>query len=282
MAFTDPDPTATIPGATRVSLTEVLDSSTVGVIAFCVPPALRELHIRQALEASKLVVLEKPPATQLSQLDNLIAAVEYEQLPQVMLQNRMLLRGLPELPKLRDARGYIRISRPRPQSHWTAWRASAQLSGGGAVAHLGIHYLDLAVQHLGPVEAVRVTRCTEISPGIETSIAATAFFQLGSILDIEVTTEEAESSQTMRITGGNGFVEMANGNLKLNVQGFSHSASPRTAASLREEVYQEVRARAHGAPPYRQLLLSSAHETQRLLDYIYRAINQRTTEGLAS
>lgn len=45
----------------------------IGLVAICTPPGIRHQFVREALEAGKDVMMEKPPATTISELDDLVA-----------------------------------------------------------------------------------------------------------------------------------------------------------------------------------------------------------------
>lgn len=45
----------------------------VGLVSICTPPGIRHTYVREALDAGKDVMMEKPPTTTISELDDLIA-----------------------------------------------------------------------------------------------------------------------------------------------------------------------------------------------------------------
>jgi D-galactose 1-dehydrogenase len=45
----------------------------VGLVSICTPPGVRHTYVREALDAGKDVMMEKPPTTTISELDDLIA-----------------------------------------------------------------------------------------------------------------------------------------------------------------------------------------------------------------
>src|SRR5690606_13514804 len=45
----------------------------VGIVSICTPPGVRHGYVREALDAGKDVMMEKPPTTTISELDDLIA-----------------------------------------------------------------------------------------------------------------------------------------------------------------------------------------------------------------
>src|SRR5215217_6385682 len=45
----------------------------VGLVSICTPPGIRHQYVREALDAGKDVMMEKPPTTTISELDDLIA-----------------------------------------------------------------------------------------------------------------------------------------------------------------------------------------------------------------
>ncbi len=45
----------------------------VGLVSICTPPGVRHAYVREALDAGKDVMMEKPPTTTISELDDLVA-----------------------------------------------------------------------------------------------------------------------------------------------------------------------------------------------------------------
>ena len=45
----------------------------IGIVSICTPPGIRHQYVREALDAGKDVMMEKPPTTTISELDDLIA-----------------------------------------------------------------------------------------------------------------------------------------------------------------------------------------------------------------
>ena len=49
------------------------DMPEVGLVAICTPPGVRHAYVREAIDAGKHVLMEKPPTPTISELDDLVA-----------------------------------------------------------------------------------------------------------------------------------------------------------------------------------------------------------------
>jgi len=244
-------PTATID--------EALSGRLSDAVALCTPPGGRSAAVVTAAENGLAVVVEKPTALSIRELDEIIAASDKAAVPiATMHQHRMAL--LPYLAQLDSAPDFSRavgvacISRFRTPGHYRGrtWRTQSALSGGGVLAHLGVHYLDLACQLLGmPVSVQTISRFDhETLEEVDTRAALSVAFDSGALLAAYATTFSSGVADYLRVEAPDirvefrgGAVEVVSGDRTLNREGTS-------IAELRAAVYSEL-AQAVGSSSHR-------------------------------
>lgn len=140
----------------------LLADPAVEAVIIATPPEPRFALARQALEAGKHLLLEKPIALQADQARELqrlaiarglSVAVDYEyRAVPLFLQAERLLRagviGTPWLVKL----DWLMSSRADPSRGWN-WYSQAS-KGGGVIGALGTHAFDMLAWLVGPVASV--------------------------------------------------------------------------------------------------------------------------------
>jgi predicted dehydrogenase len=144
-------------------LAELLDAEDLDVVHICTPP---KSHVPLALEclaADAHVLVEKPPALSLSEIDTLIAAerasagrvatvFQHRFGPAAIRLRRMLAEGVlgRSLVAKCDTLWY------RDGAYFDVpWRGSWESEGGGPTMGHGIHQFDLMLSVLGPWQEVR-------------------------------------------------------------------------------------------------------------------------------
>ncbi|MDX3661723.1 Gfo/Idh/MocA family oxidoreductase [Streptomyces sp. ID05-26A] len=145
------------------SLAAVLDEERLDVVHVCTPP---RLHVPQALEclmADVHVLMEKPPALSLSEMDLLIAAerdsagrvatvFQHRFGPAAVRLRRMIADGVlgRSLVAKCDTLWY------RGDAYFEVpWRGTWNSEGGGPTMGHGIHQFDLLLSILGPWQEIR-------------------------------------------------------------------------------------------------------------------------------
>ncbi|MEU6020728.1 Gfo/Idh/MocA family oxidoreductase [Micromonospora sp. NPDC047134] len=232
----------------------VLLDPSVDAVSLCVPPGGRARLAQEALAAGKGVLLEKPPAMSAAELADLESwSIAAGRPAAVMLQHRY---ALPE-PVLAaewggNAAGTLLVSRPRSAHHFTGWRGDPGQALGGIVAHLGVHYLDLACQLLGEPASVTVTDRAECRPGIDTRCAGVITFATGATLAFIITAEADARAERLSIVGPAGWLDIADGAVRAGLDGCDIDTEPIGGGELRRRVLDEfAQAVATGTAPDR-------------------------------
>ncbi|WP_326617703.1 Gfo/Idh/MocA family oxidoreductase [Streptomyces decoyicus] len=259
--------------ARRSSVAEVLRDPRIDLVALCLPPGGRAELGRRVLGAGKALLVEKPPAMDVAELDDLLARAKTQQtVAAVMLQHRMLLPPEAFGAKWGPATtSVLEVSRPRSGDHYLTrrWRGQPEHALGGILAHLGVHYLDLACQLLGRPAEVRLLGRRNRLPGIDSRVAGTVRFESGAVLSFAVTSEAAMRSERLAVFGEKHSVVIENGAVMLNdgqgERAFDAIATPR----LRSQVYREVALSiAAGEEPRRCSLHAARGVTMLLRDAV--------------
>jgi predicted dehydrogenase len=143
---------------------ELLASPEVDVVSICVPNHLHREIVTGALEAGKHTYAEKPLALNLGEAAAILEqanrsgvrtgmAFVYRFVPAVMRAKAMLDAGM--LGRIYHFRmAYYRSKYIDPEIPAT-WRLQQKYTGGGALADLGSHVIDMALCLLGEITTVR-------------------------------------------------------------------------------------------------------------------------------
>lgn len=216
----------------------------IDVVAVCTPPGTHAEVARRALRAGKAVVVEKPPVLDEAELRALLRERDRAGRPVgVMFQHRFILS-----PRARALRwsgrtaACLEVCRPRPAAYFekAPWRSDPAQAGGGTVAHLASHYLDLACQLLGAPEQVEGVAACDHHPGIDTRVAASLRFASGATLALLCTANVEERSERLTIRDGGRLLEIENGRVRIAGPEGVDEADPRVKVELRRAVYAEV------------------------------------------
>mgnify|MGYP003322018976 FL=1 len=148
----------------------LLADPAVEAIVIATPPAPRFELARQALEAGRHLLLEKPVALQADQVQELqrlalqkrlsvAVDFEYRAVPLFMQAARMLAAGAVGTPWLVKL-DWLMSSRADASRCWT-WYSQAS-EGGGVIGALGTHAFDMLAWLIGPVTHVQALNSTSI------------------------------------------------------------------------------------------------------------------------
>jgi len=200
---------------------EMLATEHVDVVAILTPSGMHPRHALDVLEQHrKHVVIEKPMALRLGDLDRLRAAATtagcrifpvYQNRFNVAVQKVHSDLQIGALGRL--SVGTVRVRWCRPQRYYdqSLWRATWALDGG-CLTNQGIHYVDLLLHLMGDVESVFAFKTTALARiEVEDTLVASLRFTSGALGQIEVTTSarphdfEAEVS----VLGENGSAVIA-------------------------------------------------------------------------
>ncbi|MCI0397022.1 MAG: Gfo/Idh/MocA family oxidoreductase [Chloroflexi bacterium] len=181
-------------------LTDLCQMDDLDVIDICTPPYLHYPQARQALAAGKYIILEKPHAGSLQEIDTLIA-LEAESGKRIMpIFQYRFGHGVQKLKLLIEAgiagRTYLTTVetawRRRPEYYAVPWRGQWETELGGALVSLAIHAHDLLSYVLGPVKSVFARAKTVVNPiQVEDCVSASLEMADGSLASLSVTTGSA-------------------------------------------------------------------------------------------
>jgi predicted dehydrogenase len=140
----------------------------IDLVFICTPPALHLEHAVLAARSGKAIVVEKPAARSVAELDQISAAVQQHGVFAMVAEN---YRFKPLLTALRTwiDRGdigtpqFIEISRAG-SNKTGGWRADAAMMGGGALLEGGVHWVHLLCELGGTPRSVAAARPTNGVP----------------------------------------------------------------------------------------------------------------------
>lgn len=179
-----------------------------------------------AAKRGKHVVVEKPIDTSLNKTDELIHACKQANVTLSCIFQHRFDDGIIDLKQAMDLGefgqlnfGAARTSWYRSQEYYDsgAWRGTWELDGGGALMNQSIHYIDLLLYLMGPIEEVYAYCATRAHERIEVEDIAVASlkFKSGALGLIEGNTAAYPGySATLDIFGNNGSVIIENDQVK--------------------------------------------------------------------
>ncbi|MEV4380649.1 Gfo/Idh/MocA family oxidoreductase [Streptosporangium sp. NPDC049644] len=216
----------------------VLSDSTIDTVALCLPPGGRADRVVEALRANKKVLVEKPPAMSVAEFDRIVAEPGTVA---VMLQHRFRLPREALLDWPGGATGVLLVSRPRDAvRHYRGWRGDSGSALGGIMAHLGVHYLDLACQVLGEVERVEIADYHECAPGIDLRSSGLIRFTSGATLNFTVTADVSTRAERLILLADDRRLEIRDGAVEFQRGDEIVGARELTTSQARARVYGEL------------------------------------------
>ncbi len=169
----------------------------IDIINICTPNHLHLPMALQALAAGKHVVLEKPIAGSLADIDHLIQAEAASGKRVMPIFQYRFGHGLQKLKALQAAgltgKTYLTtvetLWRRRAEYYAQPWRGKWDTELGGALVTLAIHAHDVLCYVVGPVKSVMVRLKTAVNP-IETEDTVAAALEMadGSLATLAITT----------------------------------------------------------------------------------------------
>ncbi|MCD6518809.1 MAG: Gfo/Idh/MocA family oxidoreductase [Anaerolineae bacterium] len=141
---------------------ELLRREDIQAVSICVPNWLHYQVARDAVEAGKAVLCEKPMTTRLEQAEELVRLVRergvYFQVGYMKRYHLVAQKFREWISALEPVEtGLLRCYQPFPEDLWAEpnfWFTKKELAGGGPLVHGGSHMFDLLHWCLGEVEAV--------------------------------------------------------------------------------------------------------------------------------
>lgn len=208
----------------------LLEDKTVEAVILALPTAIRSSLAAEAFRRGKHVLLEKPAAMSVGDLERIVAvqgnltgaccSSRYRSLPSARAATEFLQTG-----RLGPIRSLIirefQQAGPRPQKERPAWRLSRSLNGGGILVNWGVYDLDYMLGLTGwnfqPVWAL--ARAWPVAPVLsghvhpdsdaETHISGLVSGADGSVLQIERAESAAlRSENAWQIVGTNGSLRL--------------------------------------------------------------------------
>jgi predicted dehydrogenase len=223
-------------------LAELCRMGDLDVIDICTPSYLHFSQVQQALAAGKHAVCEKPVASSLKEVDDLIQA-EADSGKRVMpIFQYRFGHGVQKLKLLveKGIAGQAFVTtvetawRRRTEYYAVAWRGKWKTELGGALVTLAIHAHDVLCYVLGPVRGVFARTATMVNP-IETEDCVSASLEMadGSLACLSVTTGSAAEISRHRFCFSRLTAES-------NAQPYSNTADPWTFTGDSPEIEQQI------------------------------------------
>lgn len=137
-------------------------SPEVDAVLICTPHALHVEHTRLAAAHRKPMLIEKPIARNLEELDEIESAATESGAPCMVAENyffKPVVRVLREHLERGDIGDvlFIEVNRTN-RNRVEGWRSDAGMMGGGALLEGGVHWVNLMTSLGGDVDAVLATR----------------------------------------------------------------------------------------------------------------------------
>jgi predicted dehydrogenase len=261
---------------------DVLRDAEVGAVYLATPVRLHAEQAVAAAEAGKHVLCEKPMALDAAACDRMISAAR---LHGVHLGVAYYRHHYPIVARLRALLAEGAIGRPvlaqadvfepfRPTAeHPRSWLLKKSESGGGPLADFGCHRIEVLLDLLGPVDAVRgfpvkaVLRDREVE---DTCVAHLAFRSGASaVLTVSHAVQERRDSLSIVGTEGSAHVPVLNdGVLVLESSGGTAEERHPAPANLHQPLVEDfVAAVREGRPP--TVTGEIGREVTRILDELY-------------
>ena len=198
-------------------LDALLAAERPDVLLICTPPSVHLAQARAAFAAGADVVVEKPPAASLDELDAMqdAAAAADRRLALVFQQ-----RSGSAAAHVRSLLASGELGRPlfatcetlwhRDADYYAVpWRGKWETEGGGTVLGHGIHQLDLLTHLLGDWQSVEA-RLWRLARETETEDAATATvaYASGAVASVSVSAVSPRQKSTVRVDCEHATVEV--------------------------------------------------------------------------
>ncbi|MCH7484700.1 MAG: Gfo/Idh/MocA family oxidoreductase [Chloroflexi bacterium] len=182
---------ARITGAEAITdAAEVIDSPDIDAVYICVPTADHKELVLRAADRGKHIFCEKPLATNLADVEEMVAAVDAAN---VRAAVGLVLRHSPILTVLHELMQDATLGRlmtvvfrddqffPITGQYASDWRKDEAVAGAGTLLEHSIHDIDVLHWLAGPVRSVRgTTRNFAGHKGIEDLVVANLDFESGA------------------------------------------------------------------------------------------------------
>ncbi|WP_367132827.1 MULTISPECIES: Gfo/Idh/MocA family protein [Streptomyces] len=210
-----------VPGFTSVE--QLLETVRPDFVIAAVPHHAGQQVVAACAEAGVHVLKEKPFATNPHEAAELVALCEKTGIEMMVTVQRrfhpLYAAALQLLERIGDPyliEGRYTFHCPDPAA---GWRGRAQLAGGGCLADMGYHLIDLLLWYLGLPDRVLADTSTAAAPGAEYDAEDTALVHLaydsglyGSLL---VSRSVGPKTERLAITGPHGTLTVERGTVRL-------------------------------------------------------------------
>jgi predicted dehydrogenase len=167
------------------TLDEVVADPSIHGVVVCTPPHLHEEHVREALQAGKYVLCEKPLSLTSDGVQRILAEDGAAGRLMVAMNQRFrtdaaALRSFVSSGELGDVY-YLKtgwLNRPVTRGKARSWRERKETAGGGAFMDLGLQMLDMALWILGYPKPERLTAHLHHERGREVEDSAAVMVRL--------------------------------------------------------------------------------------------------------
>ncbi len=188
------------------TLDELLAAEHPDVVLICTPPVAHREQTVAALEAGSHVVVEKPPAPSLDELDEMRAAADAAGRTLAVVFQQRTGTAAAHVKRLLSEGALGRPLIATCQTLWyrdadyfaVPWRGKWATEGGGTTLGHGIHQLDLLAFLLGDWVSVRA-QLWRLDRETETEDASTATILFGNGVVAQVTTSAVSPRETSSI-----------------------------------------------------------------------------------
>ena len=203
----------------------LLNNKNIDVVNICTPTGFHAEPAIAALESGKHVIVEKPMEINLERTDKMIQAAnkanrflgvifQYRYLPAIQFLKNAIDHG--KLGKITLAEASLKWYRSPEYFKVAPWRGTKAFDGGGALMNQAVHFIDLLLYLMGPIESV-MAYSTNLYHQIEVEDTAVAClrFRSGALGVVQSTTTALPRLfDRIEIAGTEGSVLVENGSLR--------------------------------------------------------------------
>jgi predicted dehydrogenase len=241
----------------------LIEDTEVEAVYIATPVHLHAEQAVGALEAGKHVLCEKPMALTVAECKRMNAAAEangvllgvayYRRFyPAVERVREILESGEIGVPVVAQANAFERFD-PAPE-HPRRWLLNRRQSGGGPMFDFGCHRIEVLVNLLGDVKAVRALAGNVLfEREVEDTACAVLKFERGTQAVLSVTHAAREPQDTLEIFGGEGSIRidvLNEGLLRVRTKDGERVESHPPHANLHQPLIDDfARAVVEGRPP---------------------------------
>lgn len=233
------------------SLTDLCRLNEVDVVDLCTPPYLHFAQVQEVLAAAKHVILEKPPASSLQELDRLLALEAVSNRRIMPIFQYRYGHGLQKLKLLIAAglagRAYlttVETSWRRRQDYYAVpWRGKWATELGGVLTSMAIHAHDALYYVLGPVKSVFARAKTLVNPiEVDDCVSASLEMADGSLASLSATTGSPAQISRHRFCFSHLTAES-------NLQPYTNTSDPWTFTADSPEIQAQIETALAGFKP---------------------------------